>query len=296
MMAVLEPMAGALKCVPHSTSYFDVDGAIFADGITADIRRYRWDDYCDSWFNPNVCFLSYELEPPPFRGSMQALGQRHYMSSGGTVFLPAGAQFVTRCVPGAFRLLCVTIDAERIMQMLGVELSDSDTCLDVRSRRVEQCMLRLVDEVREPGFASVPLVESVTLTLAVELFRHLRQREVQSAESGGKMAGWRLKRLKERIDADLGAALSVTELAQECGLSARHLIRTFKNTEGLTLSDYIARERMKRAKRRLGNGEVLVKEVAAECGFGSAASFSAAFRKATGKTPKEYRAERVRFG
>jgi AraC family transcriptional regulator len=240
--------------------------------------------------------MHYALKPPANRNSIRGPGQKHYMAPGGIVFLPANLRFVTRCVAGSFHVLCVTIDADRIARILGVNVDERDICMDVRSRRVEQCLLRLVDEVREPGFASVPLVESVTLTLAVELFRHLRQRDVQSTKPGGGLAGWRLKRLKERIDADLGSALSLIALAEECGLSARHLSRAFKNSEGVTLSDYIARERIARAMRLLAGGKAMVKVVAADCGFSSPASFSVAFRNATGKTPTEFQAERTRLG
>lgn len=298
MAAGAASLDGALRCVPHSASYFGVDGAIIANGVTADIRRFGWERRCDSWFEWPVCFLDYALSERIVESSMLPRGQRHYQHGGDIVFLPAGSRLLTRCAPGEQHSLCVTIDPDRVAAALGAPdhgLDEGDICMDVRDRRVEACLARLVDEVREPGFASAQLVESVTMVLVVELYRHLRRRDRQ-AEGGGKLVGWRLKRLKERIHADLGGALSISDLARECGISARHLIRTFKNTEGVTLSDYIARERISRAKRRLASGAVLVKEIAGECGFGSAASFSAAFRKATGKTPKEFRAEAVRFG
>jgi AraC family transcriptional regulator len=78
-------------------------------------------------------------------------------------------------------------------------------------------------------------------------------------------------------------------------MSPRHLIRTFKNTVGATLSDFIAEARIRRAKEELSREGALIKVVAGDCGFQSAAAFSASFRKATGMTPKEYRQERFRY-
>jgi AraC family transcriptional regulator len=39
----------------------------------------------------------------------------------------------------------------------------------------------------------------------------------------------------------------------------------------------------------LGSRQLLIKQVAYECGFRNCAAFSAAFRKATGVTPESYR-------
>src|SRR5690606_18086542 len=106
-----------------------------------------------------------------------------------------------------------------------------------------------------------------------------------------RMADWRLRRLKDRIEADLAGPLSIADLAGECGLSTRHLMRTFKNTVGTTISNYIADARIAQAKRELLCADALIKVVAGKCGFQSAAAFSAAFRKATGHSPRRFREE-----
>jgi AraC family transcriptional regulator len=285
---------GELKFVPFSTSYFHVEGSIFSDGVTVDIRQYGWDEPCESWIEPKTCLLHYALAPKIRRGSIRIPGQRHYASPGGVVYLPPGAKCLTRCVPEKVRSLCVTIEPDRVEELMEFDAQQGDACLDIRDHMVEHCLARLLQEVREPGFASRVLVESVAATLTVELYRHIRLRGGRSAD-GAKLPAWRMKRLKERIECDLAGALSVRDLAEECGMSVRHLIRTFKNTEGVTLSDYIARERIARAQERLGSRRALIKEIAGECGFGSPQSFSAAFRKAIGRTPTEYRAELIRF-
>ena len=84
-------------------------------------------------------------------------------------------------------------------------------------------------------------------------------------------------------------SLSIAGLAAECGISPRHLMRTFKASEGTTISDYIGLVRIAHAKARLSDSGDMIKLIAHECGFGSVAAFSAAFRKATGGSPREYR-------
>jgi AraC family transcriptional regulator len=77
-------------------------------------------------------------------------------------------------------------------------------------------------------------------------------------------------------------------------MSPRHLIRTFKDSTGTTLSDYIASVRIVRAREALLREDTPIKAVAFDCGFRSAAAFSASFRKATGMTPRSYRQQRHR--
>jgi AraC family transcriptional regulator len=149
----------------------------------------------------------------------------------------------------------------------------------------------LLEEVRAPGFGHDILLESLALTIVVELRRHLRERQRLDVSPRGRIAGWRLKRLRERIETGLEHPLTIPELAAECDMSPRHLIRTFKNTVGTTLSDYIAAARIQRAKELLQQRDTLIKVIAYNCGFQSAAAFSAAFRQATGLTPKAFREE-----
>jgi AraC family transcriptional regulator len=77
-------------------------------------------------------------------------------------------------------------------------------------------------------------------------------------------------------------------------MSPRHLIRTFKDSTGTTLSDYIASVRIARAREALLREDTPIKAVAFDCGFRSAAAFSASFRKTTGMTPRSYRQQRHR--
>jgi AraC family transcriptional regulator len=146
--------------------------------------------------------------------------------------------------------------------------------------------------LRNPGFGQDILLESMALMLVVELCRHFRHAQYDDRSAHGQMPGWRLRRIKDKIEADLAEMLSVADLAAEIRTSPRHLIRTFRATTGITLTDYIASRRIARAQDLLVHDEAMIKVIAGKCGFQSAAAFSAAFRKATGMTPREYREER----
>ena len=97
-------------------------------------------------------------------------------------------------------------------------------------------------------------------------------------------------RLIETCIADSSAAFPKTAwLAKQCGISARHLARIFKQTTGKTLTEYITEIRINKAKIKLLANQQKIKEIAYECGFQSPSAFAQAFKKATDYTPRQFR-------
>jgi len=285
--------ADVILCQPVTASYFHVENSIVANGIRADIRHFAWERSCDAQFEANSHYLDYSLGPRAHGARLLSEGRRNTPPFGEVAYLPMGSQFEARCEPSEYRVLCLTFEdlmAERIFQ--SEDLPGSlPPCFDVKSPWVRQGLARIAKEVRNPGFAQDMLVETIALSLIIDLCRHLQMRPVSDDMCDGRMADWRLRRLQERIDAGLNGPLSIVDLAQECGLSSRHLMRTFKNTVGTTISSYISDARIMRAKRELVQEGAMIKVVAGDCGFQSAAAFSAAFRKATGISPRRFRQE-----
>jgi AraC family transcriptional regulator len=283
-------------CRPYTVSHFEIEHKIESNGIHADIRRFGWNYTCDASFEANAYYIDYSLTRRSTGTRLLNTGRRPTGPPGQIVFLPAGSVFDAHCEPSEHRLLCLTFEHSSAMRLFESEepVFGLPPCLDVRAPRVRQALGRLAEEVRGPGFGHDVLIESIALTLAVDLCRHLRDGQTSAEPLRGRMADWLLRRLKDRIEAGLSGPLSIADLAAECRMSSRHLIRTFKNTEGMTLTDYIAAARTHRAKRELAREDALIKVVAGNCGFQSAAAFSASFRKATGMTPKQFRQEHFR--
>ncbi len=279
-----------IPCQPLTVSYLHVENSIVANGISADIRRYGWNYSVDSHYEAPAYYLDYSLGPRA-SGARFFPGGRDIGPPGDVVFIPKGATFDSHCDPSEHRLLCLTFEnptAARIFESGGFP-SSLPPCFDVRSPWVHHGLARLAEEVRNPGFAQDILLETIALSLVVDLCRHLQVRQKADDSLNARMADWRLNRLKGRIKSGLAGPLSIADLASECGLSSRHLMRTFKNTAGVTISHYIADARIAHAKRELVQDGALIKVIAGNCGFQSAAAFSAAFRKATGLSPRRFR-------
>ena len=164
-----------------------------------------------------------------------------------------------------------------------------ESSLDLASPVIRALLLRLEDEVLNPGFASAALIELVCAQVAIELSRFYGEDE---ARGGGGLAPWRLKRIDARLAEDL-CPPSLADLAEICGLSVRQLARSFRASRGISIGRHIADARIANAKRLLA-GDHPVAEIAAKLGFSTPGNFATAFRQATGLTPGQYR-QRVFF-
>lgn len=84
---------------------------------------------------------------------------------------------------------------------------------------------------------------------------------------------------------------SLTAVAEELGVSARHLRRVFQETYGVSPASYRATRRLLTAKTLLADTALPVTEVALASGFGSLRRFNALFRQQYGLSPGALRKE-----
>lgn len=96
-----------------------------------------------------------------------------------------------------------------------------------------------------------------------------------------------------RIESQPEARLSLDELAAEAAMSVFHFLRTFEQVVGVTPGQYMLRMRLHRAAVRLRRCDDGIAAVALECGFDDLSTFNRQFRRATGQTPGNYRAQRA---
>ncbi|MNB76903.1 Bifunctional transcriptional activator/DNA repair enzyme AdaA [compost metagenome] len=83
--------------------------------------------------------------------------------------------------------------------------------------------------------------------------------------------------------------IRMKELAAAVNLHPGYLHRIFKAHTGFTVTDYLTRIRMEKAKMLLGQSDVPVTEIADYVGIASRQYFHLLFKKYTGVTPVDYR-------
>ncbi|MES0868367.1 AraC family transcriptional regulator [Pseudovibrio sp. SCP19] len=102
----------------------------------------------------------------------------------------------------------------------------------------------------------------------------------------------RIKGLKVReyLMEHLGEDLSIERISKETGLSKRSIQRHFKEKYNLTVSDFIRKQRLEKARQAINKGGITVAEAAYMAGYNSPSSFSNAFKRVYGSAPKNWRA------
>jgi AraC-like DNA-binding protein len=121
------------------------------------------------------------------------------------------------------------------------------------------------------------------------------------AKSGLSAAGLHAVtgRLNELMDGDrvyMDPQLSLPQLAATLGCSVNHLSQAINEGHGVSFFDFINGYRIREATSILQSEESTVRsilDVALEVGFNSTSTFYAAFKKATGQTPAQYRRQSV---
>lgn len=97
----------------------------------------------------------------------------------------------------------------------------------------------------------------------------------------------------EYIDRNLDKPIRQEGLLGMAGMSSTKFKRAFHKYTGKSMSEYIASQRIARAKSALSRGDSVGK-AAALSGFATAEGFATAFKKATGQTPSQWK-KRSRF-
>jgi transcriptional regulator GlxA family with amidase domain len=102
-----------------------------------------------------------------------------------------------------------------------------------------------------------------------------------SGDSLEPTRAWALERL--------GDTLSVQEMARHACVSERTFSRRFLGETGTTPLQWLVRQRVLAARELLERTPAGIDEVAASCGFGSAANLRLHFRRVLQTTPTAYR-------
>ena len=99
----------------------------------------------------------------------------------------------------------------------------------------------------------------------------------------------RLKPVFDFIHESYSNKMALTEISAAANMSVSHLCRYFKRVTGQTVTEYIKRYRVDRAKRLLMEDERSITWIAYEVGFESHSYFDRIFHEVTHLTPQQFR-------
>jgi transcriptional regulator GlxA family with amidase domain len=127
-----------------------------------------------------------------------------------------------------------------------------------------------------------------------EQFIYPRIRDEEEAQRAAiqnryAVASPRLAQIIEMMESTLDEPVPLCEIATKVGISTRQIERLFKEQMGIGPSMFYLKRRLERARTLLRQTLLPIREVAVECGFGSTAHFSNAYKKSFGVPPTQER-------
>jgi AraC-like DNA-binding protein len=202
---------------------------------------------------------------------------------------------VSHPVAGGDSSLSVEVSREMLLELAPVHyLQAKGTTAFNRPRlRIDgraQALTALLRHSLTRGVIETLEAETLALTLA----RRALGERTSHAAAGSFGRQKLVDRTKIVLASDLGRRWTLSEIAVQVGVSPVYLTQVFQQVEGLPLYRYQLQLRLARSLDLLGKYEDLT-GLALDLGFSSHSHFSATFKQAYGRTPREFqRSAKVR--
>lgn len=108
-------------------------------------------------------------------------------------------------------------------------------------------------------------------------------------DSKGRNSSAVTEKVKQYVQERLYEEFTREDIAAFVYLNPDYLTRVFKKETGLSLSDYIVKTKMEKAKKLLAQSNEKVSDIAERLGYSSFSYFAKLFKKVVGLGPQEYR-------
>ncbi|MCI8389524.1 MAG: helix-turn-helix domain-containing protein [Roseburia sp.] len=96
-------------------------------------------------------------------------------------------------------------------------------------------------------------------------------------------------RIRAYIGEHIEGRISREQIAEHVNFSADYVSRSFKKETGISLSEYIIREKIARAKELIARGEENIGDIAVRLGYSNFSYFSEVFKRIEGVLPSDYK-------
>jgi AraC family transcriptional regulator len=211
---------------------------------------------------------------------------------GDIAIIPAGISH--RCnwnTEAEFTILAIE---PSFIKQIGEDVIDGDRIQIIPRFMSEQDLLiqgifsTLRDELQSSKICGSLLIESLKITLALQLLRQYCTTKPKLSSYQDGLPSLKLQQVKEYINEHLDQDLKLIELAALVQVSPYHFLRLFKQSMGLTPHQYILQRRIEKAKFLLQCSELSIAEIAFKVGFCDQSHLTQYFKRIVGITPKQF--------
>jgi AraC family transcriptional regulator len=160
--------------------------------------------------------------------------------------------------------------------------------LDIRDESLGSLMRLLENAAKSAQPSDNLYVDHLIYAFTLRLFS-LGQGRQYTCVRQGALPAHKLRRVTERMNADLDTDLDLKTIAAESGYSRNHFLRMFRVATECTPHQYFLRLRIEKAQSLMKDRSLRIIDIAESCGFASQSQFSRVFRRIIGVTPRQYR-------
>lgn len=158
-----------------------------------------------------------------------------------------------------------------------------------KNEKVRNCVLDIYKEVQEEHKYKSQMLDALLHVFMITLLRHY-EHDIIVANPKRRTDDGNVLRILSFLENNCATA-TLEELAEKFHYSKRQMIRILKDYTGLGFRDLLQEMKMKKAVALLKAGNMSISSIAETVGFYDLSHFYRAFKKKTGCTPVEYRAE-----
>lgn len=184
---------------------------------------------------------------------------------------------------------CFNIEIEpHWMQHVSEFAALPDVSRDFNGGSLPSLALRVYQEFRRMDEVSTLMIEGLALEMVAQVSRAQKRPTTRAPH-------W-LNQAREFLHENFRDGWTLAAVAEAVGVHPVHLARVFRHNYHCSVGEYILKLRLEFCCRQLLTTEVSLAQLSLEAGFSHQSHFSAAFKRATGLTPTEYRAALRPFG
>ena len=235
------------------------------------------------------------------------------VSNGDLAFVPAGQATYWQAQVDDYPLssLCIYFQPELVMataQGSGLNPALPDRldlvyCLTQSNPHLQQIAIMLLAELQSGGIMGELYLELLIQLLIIQLLSHYSNSQPMLADpilgikpanrttttASQKLNQIRLQQAIDYIHDNLNGDLSMAQIASNVNVSPSYFASLFKSATGISLHQYVIKERVERAKLLLTkNTHLTLTNIASQVGFSSQSHLIYHCKRLTGMTPKQF--------
>jgi AraC family transcriptional regulator len=206
---------------------------------------------------------------------------------------PAGAPVPARRWRGERQILVAELSpalVRSVAEAHNLQSFEFHSRYGISDPQITHLLLTLRADLQEKSPAEDAYVDMIVRAIVMRLFRaHANSTPVRVHRGG--LSQPLLRRVIEYLDEHLDQNLGLRHLAGVSGLSEDHFARAFRESTGVPPHRFLLQRRMARARQLLEISDLPIAEIALALGFADQSHLTRLFRRETGMTPGQMRAQ-----